>query len=195
MKTKNFAFTAMAIFIAAAVSATELPALNVTPTTDKKVQMKFEIPKPAVVELSLKNSLGEVLYIKKPETPVKELQMIFDFRNASYGNYEVSVDYNNCKIKRKFTIENNRLVKIGKEECAFDPYCTFENNLLKITYLNNYLNNFYMKINYKGKYISEKKIGKDMCIQKIFDLSKLEKGQYEIVLSNRNDDYRFIVNK
>ena len=130
MKTKNYVLTAMAIFIAAAVSATKLPALTISGTTDNKVLVAFEVSKPAVVELSIKNSLGEVMYCNKSETPVEKLHMILDFHTQQCGVYDVCINYNHCKINRKITIANYRLKKVGKEEWAFDPYCTFEDNFL-----------------------------------------------------------------
>ncbi len=195
MKTKNYALTAMAIFIAAAVSAVKLPTFKIVETTNNKVLVAFEVSEPAVVELSVKNSWGEILYCNKSETPVEKLHVILDFHTQQYGVYDVGINYNNYKINRKITIANYRLKNVGKEERAFVPYYTFEDNLLKISYFNNNLENVYMKIYHEGNCISKKKIGKEMCIQKVYNLSKLESGKYKIVLSNWNDDYQFIVNK
>jgi hypothetical protein len=48
-----------------------------------------------------------------------------------------------------------------------------------------------MSIYQDGMYIAGKKLGKELCIQKIFDLSKLDHGKYEVVLSDRKTNMLF----
>ncbi len=195
MKTRNFVLTALALIVTATVSATKIPTLNVIPVENQKAMVAFETAKPSAVELSVKNNAGEILYYKKSETPVDKMLMVFDFRDLKDGVYDVSLDFNNCKINREVTIARNQLAGVGKQERAFDPYCTLENNLLKVSYLNNDQKNVLMNIYQDGKHVAVKRLGKEMCIQQAFDLSKLESGQYEIVLTSSNNEYLFTVSK
>lgn len=195
MKAKNFVLTALAIFIAATVTATKLPTLNVVPMENQKTLVAFEASKPATVEISLKNSLGETLYYKKSKSPVEEVSVIFDFHELKDGIYELCLNFNNCKIRRDLTISDNLVKNVGEERRTFGPYCKLENNLLKISYLNSNQKNVHMNIYHDGKQVTAKKLGKEISIQKIFDLSKLESGQYEIVLGDVYDKYQFVVRK
>lgn len=195
MKTRNFVLTACALIVAATVSATKIPTLNVIPVEKQKALVAFETAKPAAVELSVKNNAGEILYYKKSETPVDQMRMVFDFQDLKDGVYDVSLDFNNCKINREVSISRHQLVNVGEQKRAFGPYCKFEDNLLKVSYLNNDQKNVRMNIYQDGQLVAGKKLGKDMCIQQAFDLSKLESGQYEIVLTSSNDEYLFTVSK
>jgi hypothetical protein len=195
MKTRNFVLTALAVIVATAASATKIPTLNVVPVQKQKALVAFENTKPAAVEISVKNQVGEVLYYKKSEKPVENFHMLFDFHDLQDGVYDVSLDFNNCKINREITITNHLLKNVGKQERAFGPYCKLENNLLKVSYLNSKESNVSMSIYQDGNFVTGKKLGKDLTIQKAIDLSKLESGKYDIVLSSNNDEYLFTVSK
>ncbi len=195
MKTRNFLLTALVLLVAVTVSATKIPTLNVTPLEKQKAMVAFEAAKPASVEISLTNKAGEVLYYKKSEAPVENLRMVFDFHDLTDGVYDVSLNFNNCKINRQLTVSNHMLKKVGAQERSFGPFYELEDNLLKISYLNSHQKNVLLNIYHNGEHVAGRRLGKDMCIQKAFDFSKLESGQYEIVLSSSNEDYQFTVNK
>jgi hypothetical protein len=155
----------------------------------------FEADKPAAVELSVKNKGGEILYYKKSDSPVDKMRMVFDFQDLKDGVYDVSLDFNNCKINREVTISRHQLESVGEQKKAFGPYCKLENNLLKVSYLNNDQKNVLMNIYQDGQHVAGKRLGKEMCIQQAFDFSKLESGQYEVVLTSSNHEYLFTVSK
>jgi hypothetical protein len=195
MKTKSLALTALAILVAATVSATKLPTMNIIPVQKEKALVAIESVSPSNFELTIQNSNGETLYYKKSESPVQKYSMVINFHELDLGNYEVSLTYGNCKLSRVVTIKNHGVIIVGEEITQFAPSYKFEENLLKVSYLNNKLRNVNMSIYQDGRFIAGKKLGKDMCIQKIFDLSKLENGKYEVVLSDRVNEYAFLVEK
>ena len=195
MKTKNFMLTALALVVAITVSATKIPTLNVIPVENQKALVAFENSHPSDVELSIRNKSGEVLYYKKSQAPVENMRMVFNFMELKDGVYNVCLEVNNCKISREITVSEHQLKQVGAQVRAFSPYCTLEDNLLKVSFLNNAQKNVYMTIYNEGKYVAGRKLGREMCIQKAFDFSKLESGQYEIVFNGNNEEYIFSVNK
>ncbi|MFW6290095.1 MAG: hypothetical protein ACOC0R_03920 [Mariniphaga sp.] len=195
MKTRNFVLTAVALFVAATVSATKLPTLNVFPVEKQKALVSFESPKAASVEISVKSKAGEILYYKKSDAPVENLRMVFDFAELKNGTYDVSLDVNYCKINREVIVSNHHLQVAPEEKRVYKPFCNFEDNLLKVSHLNTGQKNVLLNIYQDGHHIAGRKLGKEVCLQKVFDLSKLKSGQYDIVLSDRDDEYLFTVNK
>jgi hypothetical protein len=195
MKTKNLVLTALAVFVATSVSAAKLPTMNVIPVEQEKALVAFEAGTPAAFELSVTNNKGETVYFKKSEKPVANYRMIFDFHDLEDGNYKISLDYNNCKISREVLISDHRCMRVGEEIKCYGPFYKYEDNHLKISYLNQSQKNMHVNIYRDGYFVAGKKLGKDLCIHKMLDLSKLEKGTYEVVLSNRNNEYPFIVQK
>jgi hypothetical protein len=195
MKTKNLVLTALAVFVAATVFATQLPTMNVIPVENEKALVAFETMSPADFELTVTNRNGDVFYYKKSDEPAQSHRMVFDLHELEKGNYNVSLKHGNCTLTREITISNHSGMKVGNEIRMYSPYYKFENNKLQLSYLNNAQKNVFLNIYQNGKHVSGKKLGKDMCIQKVFDLSKLDKGTYEVVLSNQADEYSFIVQK
>ena len=195
MKTKNFVLTALAIFVAAAGFATQLPTMNVIPVENEKALVAFKTLSPATFELSLKNQRGETVYYKKSEEPAQSHSVIFDLHNLDDGNYHVTLKHGNCTLDRKITVSNGKSIRVGQEIRMFSPYCKFENNTLMVSYLNCSQKNVFLNIFRDGQFVTGKKLGKELCIQKAFDLSKLEKGTYDVVLANNNNEFQFTVQK
>ncbi|SHF44306.1 hypothetical protein SAMN05444274_105239 [Mariniphaga anaerophila] len=182
------------MFVVATAFAVQLPAMNVIPVQDDKALIAFETLSPANFELLIKNDRGEILFSKKSDSPVQEFRTVFDLKFLENGNYKVCLCHGNCRLAREITISDTHLA-VGSETRAYCPYYAFEDNLLKVSYLNNFQKNVFLNIYRDGKFVTGKKLGKEVFIQKALDLSKLEKGTYEVVLSNNNNDYEFIVKK
>jgi hypothetical protein len=195
MKTKILLLTALAVFVAATGFATQLPTMNVIPVKSEKALVAFEAMSPANFELSLKNQRGETIYYKKSEEPVQNYKLVFDLQNLEDGNYHVNLKHGNCTLDRLITISNGTNLKVGEEIRMFSPYYKFENNLLQVSYLNNSQKSVFLNIFRDGQYVTGKKLGKEMCIQKVLDFSKLEEGTYDIVLTNNNNEFQFTVQK
>ena len=195
MKKGNFLLTALALLLAVSVSASKIPTLNVIAIENNKALVAFENSKPTAVEVTVKSKKGEILYYKKSEVPVEDLRLVLDFQNLENGNYDVKLDFNNFTINREITIANSTITRVGEAERAFGPYYQFEDNLLKVSFLNNNQNSVLMDIYKEGKHVTTKRLGKEMCIQRVFDFSKLEAGQYDIRLTDNKHDYQFVVNR
>ena len=195
MKTRTFVLTAMAVFVAATVFATQLPTMNVIPVQNEKALVAFETMSPANFELSLKNQRGETIYYKKSEEPVQNYKLIFNLQDLEDGNYHVNLKHGNCTLDRLITVSNGTNLKVGEEIRMFSPYYKFENNTLQISYLNNSQKSVFLNIFRDGQYVTGKKLGKEMCIQKVLDFSKLEEGTYDVVLTNNSNEFQFTVQK
>lgn len=195
MKTKSLVLAAMAIFVAATGFATQLPTMNVVPVKDEKALVTFETLLPATFELSLKNHRGEILFYKKSEEPVQNYRLVFDLHNLEDGNYQVNLKHGNCTLDRRITVSNGTNLKVGEEIRMFTPYFKFEDNKLQVSYLNSSQKNVFLNIFRDGQYVTGKKLGKEMCIQKALDFSRLEEGPYDIILSNNNNEFQYSIQK
>ena len=195
MKTKSLLLTVMAVFVAATVFATQRPTMNVIPVQNEKALVAFETMSPANFELSLKNQRGETIYYKKSEEPAQNYKLVFNLQDLEDGNYHVNLKHGNFTLDRQITISNGKHLKVGEEIRMFSPYYKFENNLLQVSYLNNSQKSVFLNIFCDGQYVTGKKLGKEMCIQKVLDFSKLEKGTYDVVLTNNNNEFQFTVQK
>jgi len=194
MKTKTFILSVVAVFLASAVFATKLPSMKIVPVEAEKTLVTFETGSAAQFELSVKNLIGETLYYKKSEKPVENYRAVFDFSNLKNGCYEVSLSSGSCTLNRKLTVSGEK-IKVGEEIRLFSPVYTFENNLLSVSFLNKGEKNVFLNIYKEGDHVAGRKLGKEVCIQKYFDLSQLDEGLYEVVLTDKFKNYSYYVRK
>jgi hypothetical protein len=195
MRTKSVVLTVLAIFIAAAVSATKPPVMNVITVQKEKALVAIESSVPFEFELNVQNKKGETLYSRKSENPVHNYSTVLSFSMLECGSYHVNLTFGNCTIHREIILSNNGRIKVGEEIKTYSPFYQFEDNLLKISYLNNQLHDINLSIYQNGEHIAAKKLGKDMCIQKVFDFSKLDDGEFLVVLNDRHHKYPYYFHK
>jgi len=101
----------------------------------------------------------------------------------------------NCTLVRQLTLSAHSRLKVGEEIRMFSPACSFEDNILKLSYLNNTQKNVFLNVYQDGTHITGKKLGKELCIQKLIDLSRLEEGEYQVVLTSGTQDYTYAIRK
>ncbi len=194
MKTKNFVLTVFAVLFAATTFATKLPTMKIVPVEAEKTIVSFESATPSHFELTVKNTDGKTLYYKKSESPVQNYRTLFDFSEMGTGRYRVNLSYGNCTLCRNVTITGHE-VNVGEEVRLFSPVYSFENNRLNVSFLNKAQKNVFLNVYQDGEHVTGTKLGKEICIQKTVDFSKLGNGTYEVVLSDRHNDYTYVVNK
>lgn len=194
MKTKTFVLSVFAIVLASAAFATKLPSMKIVPVESEKVGLTFDAETPDKLELTISNMQGEILYYKKTEKPVDNYNTVFDFSETGNGNYKFSLSYKNSTFCRSVNVSNKK-VNVGEELRLYSPVYTFENNRLNVSFLNNGRKKVFLNVYQNGEYVTGAELGKDMCIQKAVDFSKLEKGTYDVVLNDSYKYYTYVVNK
>lgn len=192
MKTKNWTFTVLAILIATMGYATEIPQMNVVKAENQKALIAYKASFNTTLEVTLTNSEGEILYFKRTEKPQSEYRKIFDFAELGNGKYNVSINYGNQSINRELTIKNKRL-EVGTAIRMYEPFLTMKDGKLNLSHLNVPMKNVYLNIYNKGEHVSGANLGKQMAIQKCIDMSTLQGGEYEVVVTDHFKDHRFFV--
>ena len=194
MKTKKLFLFVLATFIVSATFATNLPSMSIVPVKAEKTILTFENSKLAHFELTISNSENEILYYKKSESPVENYKTVFDFSNLDNDTYHVSLTAGSWTIDREMTVKGNR-IEVGEEVRLAAPVFSYNENLLSVSFLNMGQKNVFLNIYKEGDHVSGKKLGNEVCIQKSFDFSKLDKGIYEVVINDRYKNYSYYVTK
>lgn len=190
MKTIKTLLLSSIVAATTIATAVEKPKMNVVPLTADRAIVSITNENAAYFELSIETENGESVYYKQSNEPLTKYQKTYDFANLETGTYIFSVKVNDTKLKKKFEVSHNNIA-VGEQELRFDPYFAFENNELKFSYLNFDQENINMNIYNDGTLVYQKKLGSDFNLSKGFDLSKLEAGNYRVVLSSRSNDYDF----
>lgn len=194
MKTIKFLCTVTAVAIVAIATAVEKPKMDVTPINAEQARVSITNENPALFEMSIETEKGDLVYYKQTTKASTEYQKIFDFANLEKGKYVLNLKVNDTNVIREFEVNNNSIV-VGDSKMRFDPYFSFKNDLLKFSYLNFDQENYNLKIYCNDELCYNKRIGNEFAIQKGLDLSKLEKGNYRVVLSSMNNEYVYSLEK
>lgn len=194
MKTIRLLFTVTAVAIAAIVTAVEKPKMDVIPLNANQAIVSITNENPALFEMSIETNNGDLVYYKQTTKISTEYKKTFDFANLQNGSYVLKLKVNDTRVYREFEVNNSEIV-VGDSKMKFDPYFSFKNNELKFSYLNFDQENFNVSIYNENELFFNKKLGKDFAIQEGFNLSKLEKGNYTVVLSSLSNEYVYTLEK
>lgn len=184
--TMLFAFVAFANTLLAGGNL----KLNILPLTSEKAVVAISTVNAANLQISIENEKGEKVYYKETDADNKDYRKVFDFSKLDKGDYKLSVSTNGLTSERTFSIDNQNIA-VGKEKSLSEPYFSFKNSILKMSYLNFQEDKVSLNFYSKGDLVYSKVIGNKFNVIEGFDLSKLEKGAYSVVLSTENNNYSY----
>jgi hypothetical protein len=183
-----------AVAIAAIATAVEKPKMDVIPLTADRAIVSITNENPALFEMSIETLDGSMVFYKQTTNASTQYQQVFDFANLEKGKYLLNLKVNDTKVIREFEV-NSKNIHVGESKLRFDPYFSFKNDMLKFSYLNFDMENYQLYIYNNEGLIFQRKMGNDFAIQNGFDLSKLESGNYKVVLSSRNNEFAYSIKK
>ena len=194
MKANCWALTVLAVFVVATSVATEFPKMNIEKTSEKKVLLTYEASSAFPLEISICSEEGKMLYYWKTNSPKNQISQLLNLQKYNCGTYNICLNYGGRSINRKLQLTENRII-IGPAQHYFEPFFEFENEQLKVSFLNMAQKNVYVNIFKEGECIAAVRLGNNMDIQKSLNFSKLEKGDYKVVLSDHFKDHNYWVEK
>ena len=194
MKTTKWFLTTLAIFIVTIGMATEKPTMNIVPLSEKKAMIAALNANAAFFELTVENNRGDIMYYKRSEKPLTAYQKKFDFSNLENGKYVMKLKVNDTSLAQNFEITSKGVIP-GESHLYFDPYFSFEDNNLKLSYLNFDKEKVYIQVFSNNRIIFEKTLGNGFGINYGLNLSNLDKGEYQVVLYSLSHEFSYGLNK
>jgi hypothetical protein len=197
MKTiKLFSKVTMLIaFVAFAntLMATGNLRVNILPVTAERAEVSISNSNLSNFQISIKNRDGEVVYYKETDGTSNDFRKIFDFSKLDKGEYNLSVTANESTTERSFKVENQG-ISVGNEKCILEPFFGYKDGVLKLSYLNFSENSLRLNFFNEGELIYSKELGNEFNVNTGFNLAKLEKGAYSVVLSTDSKDFKYTLN-
>lgn len=188
MKTIKFLLTATVVAIVAIATAVERPKMSVVPLTPDRAVVSVQNDNAALIELSIETQKGDLVYYKKSAKPLSDYQKVFDFENLENGAYVIYLKINDTRLSKEFVVTSKE-ISVGDSKLRFDPYFTFEDEVLKFSFLNFENDNYKMSIYENNNLLFQDKLGKDLALTNGYDLSGLPGGNYRVVLSSFKNDF------
>ncbi len=184
--TMLFAFVAFANTLMAAGNL----KVNILPLNAEQAVVAITTVDAANLQISIENDKGEKVYYKETDADNKDYRKVFDFSNLEKGDYKLSVSTNGLTTERKFSIDNENIA-VGSEKSVLEPYFAYKDGVLKLSYLNFPEEKMNLSFYSDGNLVYSKEMGKKFNATEGFDLSKLEKGTYSVVLSTESQSYTY----
>ncbi len=192
MKTKAWVVFTLAILFAVAASATDLPKMNVVQVEEGTAMVAYQSVSSTPLELTLTNADGEILYHKQT-LRCKEYKEMLDLKELGNGEFCISINYGNQSVSRKIWVKDKCILVQDATHC-FEPYFCIKNEHLNVSFLNTSLKPVFINIYEDGELVFGYNLGKELSIQRGFDLSRLDHGTYEVVLTDDVKEHKFVAN-
>lgn len=192
MKTmKNLFAVVLAVLVYGGVMASGNLKVNLTALNNDLTQVEISNTKASVFEINVKNDKGDMVFYKETKSPVDNYKGVYDFSKLEDGTYFLTVEIDKESKETKFEIEKGRM-NLVKQKKMVDPVFIFDNNQLKLSYLNFELENSTLTILDKNRNVLyQKDLNSDFVTQHGLDFSKASRGNYEAVLSSGFEVYSY----
>jgi len=164
--------------------------VNTAPKSDNKALMEISNSTVQKYEISLSNSLGEVLYRHKTKGEHSKLNKVFDFSKSDYDTYRLIVKLDGESTEQHLTVDETGIL-VGETIKKTDPIFSHRDNLLILAFQNHNDEELNLNLYQKEDLIFSKNMSNASKIKKGFDLSKLDKGDYRVVFSAGEDLYEY----
>jgi len=187
--TMLFAFVAFANILMASGNL----KVNILPLTNEKAVVDISNAEASTFQISIANDKGEVVYYKETEDASDNYRKTFDFSNLENGEYKLSATVDQFTTVRSFKIKNKNIA-VGKEKNMMEPYFAYKDGILKLSYLNFSEGNLSLNFYNNDDLVYSKELGYKFDVNEGFNLKKLEKGTYSVVLSTDDKTYSYNVN-
>jgi len=187
--TMLFAFVAFANTLMAAGNL----KVNIRPLESEKAVVEISNTTASNFQISIENEKGETVYYKETGADSNDFNKVFDFSELENGNYKLSVAIDGLSSERSFKINNSK-ISVGKEKTNMAPYFAYKDGVLKLSYLNFSEENINLNLYNSSDLVYSKEIGNKFNITEGYNLSKLDKGTYSVVLSTGSKSYSYDIN-
>lgn len=191
MKTIATIIIALAAMVA---TAAEKPRLDIYPISEERAVVALINTPSSKHEVTVKSESGKIVYYKQTLKNDGDYRKIFDFSALENGKYELSFKVDNYLVKRDIQIEKSTL-KVGETEFRYDPFFRQEGDVLKLSYLNFDQNNLSLVFIKDREVVYSTTLGREFNTVRGFDLSKLERGNYQVVLADGSNDFYYTIEK
>lgn len=168
--------------------------VNVALKSESKALTEISNNSEQKYEISISDMTGEVLYHHEAKGGQLESRKVFDFSQSEPGVYRMKVEFNGGSNEQLVTVTNNG-VETGEIVRKTAPIFTFKDNLLDVSFLNQNGEAMKLKLYAGGDLIYEKKLNDSASLNKKFDLSKLDNGEYEVVFTSGENDFEYVLTK
>lgn len=146
----------------------------------------MEIPTKSIVQVSAADAVDAFVYITDQEGTVMFHDVInsesistrvFDFSNLQDGTYTIYSESDFVDITKTIELKDSKIESVNKET-EYKPIFKVEDNILKVNFLNQKMNDIEFSLENPTNIFHEEKNEGNFSYQKQIDVSNLMRGEY-----------------
>jgi hypothetical protein len=192
LKIQKSVVTAVLLLLPLLSFADGFPFVKLTSKENKMITLRVGSAESDLTNIRIKNQFGQVLYAETVEN-VNGILKNFDLSHLESGRYKIELE-NDLNIEEfPITITWDSVTVAEKQfNTIHKPFVKLkENGIVDFNYLNLKSNNTSVLItNSKGNVIYKENLGNQSGIEKRFDISSLEKGEYQIMVQSGDRNFK-----
>lgn len=166
--------------------------VNIYPLSSEKAVVAISNNTASTFQISIKNEYGETIYYKETNADNKDYRKVYDFSKLEPGNYTLTATMGGSATERSFKISQDQIA-VNDEKASLDPYFSYKEGVLGVSFLNFGEEKLNLRFYDANGEVFSKEIGNEFNVIEGFDLSKLSKGEYTVVLSAGSKEYAYNV--
>jgi len=190
----TLSFLLAAMLVSNVTNATGNFKVSLSAKAENKALLSVSNDTEQIYEISIYDSEGNTIYAFETKDSKPNFNQTLDFSKLENGLYKMNVKMEGAKFE-KYLAVNESGVTVGKSTKKTEPLFQFKDNLIKISHLNHANENVSLHLYQNGSLVWEKELDNSFAINKGFDLSKLDRGNYNLVLASGNDVYEYQLRK
>lgn len=195
MKTiTTLSFLLVAMLVSTVSQATGNFKVNLSAKSEGKAILSVTNDSEQIYEINISDSEGNTIYSYETKDSKANFNQSLDFSNLENGLYKMNVKMEGAQYEKLLAV-NESGVSVGKSIKKTEPHFQFKNNLIKISHLNHGNEEMSVYLYQNGSLVWEQKLENKFAVSKGFDISKLNGGNYNLVLSSGDDTYEYLVRK
>lgn len=192
LKIQKSVVTAVLVLLPLLSFADGFPFVKLTSKENKMITLRVGSAESDLTNIRIKNQFGEVLYTETVEN-VNGILKNFDLRHLESGHYKIELENAlNIEVLPISITYDSVIVSENQFSTIHKPYIKLkENGVVDFNYLNLNSNKTSVLItNSKGNVIYKEDLGSQSGIEKRFDISSLDKGEYQIMVHSGDRNFK-----
>ncbi|PTN10363.1 hypothetical protein C8N47_10111 [Mangrovibacterium marinum] len=174
--------------------ALDTPKVEIKPLAGSNALLEVNDATSATLEIILQNKSGEIVYYSLTEPETESYQKVYDLSEYKPGVYDLIVTSNNVVTEHQLTIADKK-VSLGEKQMTMEPFFCYsdKDDILRIAYLNYPGEKMKLKVYDGNELIYNKALDNSFSVNEGLNLSKLQAGQYQIVLAAGSKKFAYPV--
>jgi hypothetical protein len=164
--------------------------VNILPVNAEKAVVAISTLTNSNFNITIADENGQIIYYQENLNAGENYRKVFNFSDIEDGTYKLTVVSNDLTAERQFKKSHGQ-IKVGEEKTTIEPFFGYEAGILRCSYLNFTKEDMTLHFFKNNELIYTKNVGRGFNLQEAMNLSKLDKGNYEAVLSAGPKEYSY----